>query len=62
MLCFTSSTEREREGIALSRQSEGGALAGEARTAGTNRDFRPSGGESTRVATEKLLRNEVLVA
>ena len=61
MLFFTSGTEREREGIALSRQSAGGALAGEARTARANRDLRPSGGESTVVPTGQLLRNEGLV-
>jgi hypothetical protein len=62
MLFFTSGTEREREGTALSRQSAGGAPIAEGRAARANRDLRPSVGESTRVPTGKQLRNEVLVA
>jgi hypothetical protein len=59
MLCFTSGAERARNGIALSRQSAGGAPAAEGRAARAERDLRPSGGESTRVPTGKLLRSEV---
>ena len=62
MLCFASGTDREQERVALSWQSAGGALAGEARTARTTRDVRPSGGESARVPTGKLLRSEGRVA
>jgi hypothetical protein len=59
MLSFSSGAEREREGIALSLQSAGDALAAEGRTARAERDSRPSGGESTRVPTEKQLCIEV---
>ena len=62
MLCFASETDGEQARVALSWQSAGGALAGEARTARTTRDVRPSGGESARVPTEKLLRSESRVA
>ena len=62
MLCVTSRTDCEREGVVLSRQSARGALAGEARTARANSDLRPSGGESTRVPTGWMLCNEALVA
>jgi hypothetical protein len=62
MLFFTNGTEREREGLALSLQSAGGALAGEARTARANRDLTTGGGESTRVPTRKQLGIEVLLA
>ena len=62
MLCFASGTDRQQERVALSWKSAGGALAGEARTARTTRDVRPSGGESARVPTGKLLRSEARVA
>ena len=62
MLCFASGTDREQERVALFWQSAGGALAGEARTARTTRDVRPSGGESARVPTGMLLRSEGRVA
>jgi prepilin signal peptidase PulO-like enzyme (type II secretory pathway) len=62
MLFFTSGTEHEREGLALSRQSASGALAGEARTARANRDLRLRGRERTRVPIGKLLRIAALVA
>ena len=62
MRFFTSGTEREREGIALSRQGARGAPAGGARTARAGRDLRPSGGESTRVPSERLLRIETFMA
>ena len=62
MLCFASGTDREQERVTLPWQSAGGALAGEARTARTTRDVRPSGGESARVPTGKLLRSEGRVA
>ena len=62
MLCFASGTDREQESVAVSWQSAGGALAGEARTARTTRDVMPSGGESAPVPTGKLLRSEARVA
>ncbi len=62
MLFFTSGSERARKGFALSLQSAGGAPIAEGRAARTERDLRTSGGESTRVPTEKLLGIEVLVA
>ena len=62
MFCFASGTDREQERVALSWQSAGGALAGEARTVRTTRDARPNGGESARVPTGKLPRSEAGVA
>ena len=62
MLCFPNGTDREQERVALSWQSAGGALAGEARTARTTRDVMSSGGESARVPTGRLPRSEARVA
>ena len=62
MLCFPNGTDREQERVALSWQSAGGALAGEARTARTTRDVMSSGGESARVPTGRPPRSGARVA
>ena len=62
MFCFASGTDHEQERVALSWQSAGGALAGEARMARTTCYVRPSVEKSARVSTGKLRRNEGRVA
>jgi hypothetical protein len=62
MPCFASGADDEREEIASSRQSAGGAPTAEGRAARAKRDLRPNDGESTRVPSERLLRIETLVA
>ena len=62
MPCFTSRADHEREGVALARQSAGGAPVAEGRAARAERDLRPGLAEVARLLPCKLLRSGTTLA
>jgi hypothetical protein len=62
MLCFNRGADVEREGIALSRQSAGGALTAEGRAARASRDLYSTRGGTARFPPSELIRIEAFSA